>query len=171
MVERANAFTLGGKARTLVGPELQVGAQAPAFTAVANDLSPFAFEPGNGKVYILASVPSLDTGVCDAETRRFNQAAAELPGVEILTISFDLPFAQKRWCGAAGIDRVVTLSDHRDASFAAAYGTLIQDLRLAARATFVVDKAGKLAFVEYLPAAADQPSYEQVLAAARAAAE
>lgn len=166
-MERTTNFA--GRPVALTGPELKVGDAAPSFTAVANDLSTFEFSPG-GQVTILAAVPSLDTGVCDQETRRFNEEAASLPGVQIYTISFDLPFAQKRWCGAAGVERVTTLSDHRDASFAKAYGTLIGELRLSARATFVVDKAGKLAHVEYNEAVGEHPNYEAVLAAAKAAA-
>lgn len=169
-MERANAFLFAKKECTLVGPELKVGDAAPAFTAVANDLSTYTFTPGDGTVYIINSVPSLDTGVCATQTRTFNQQAAELPGVSILTVSRDLPFAQKRWCGAEGIEKVQTLSDYRDQAFAPAYGTLIKEWNLCSRAVFVVDKAGKIAYAQYVPAAGQEPEYGPALEAARAAA-
>lgn len=170
MIERPGAVQFGGKPVTLIGPEIKVGDQAPDFTVLGNDMKPVTLKDFAGKVCILASVPSLDTGVCDAETRRFNEEAANLPGVQILTISMDLPFAQKRWCGAAGVDRVVTLSDHRDASFGQAYGVLVKELRLLARAVFVVDAGGKVTYVQYVPDAHHHPDYEAALTAARSAA-
>jgi thioredoxin-dependent peroxiredoxin len=169
-IERAEVFTMAGAARTLVGPELKVGDTAPAFTVVSNDLKTVESSAYAGKVRMISVVPSLDTGVCDAQTRRFNQEAASLgENVVILTISMDLPFAQKRWCGAAGIEQVITLSDHRDASFGTAYGTLIKELRFLARAVFVVDSSDKLVHVEYLTAAGNHPNYEAALEAAKAA--
>jgi thiol peroxidase len=169
-VERANAFIFKGGPVTLVGPELKVGDQAPAFTAVANDLSTFDSASLSGKVRIIFAVPSLDTGTCDTQTRRFNQEAANLgDNIAILTISMDLPFAQKRWCGAAGIDRVMTVSDHRDAKFGVAFGTLIKDFRLESRAVFVVDSQDKLVYVEYVKAAGEDPTFDAVLKAAKAA--
>jgi thiol peroxidase len=169
-IERAGAFTFKGGPVTLVGPALKVGDTAPAFTAVANDLSTVDSSAYAGKVRIISVVPSLDTGVCDAQTRRFNEEASKLgENVLVLTISMDLPFAQKRWCGAAGVDRVVTLSDYRDASFGQAYGTLIKEWRLLSRAVFVVDSQDKLVYVEYVPAAGEHPNYEAALEAARAA--
>lgn len=168
MTERAGAFVFKGGPVTLVGPELKVGDKAPAFVAVANDLSNVEGSAFAGKVRIINSVPSLDTGVCDAQVRRFNQEAAELGDqVAILTLSMDLPFAQKRWCGAAGIDRVTTLSDYRDASFSQAFGTLNKEWRLCSRAVFVVDANDTLVHVEYVKAAGEQPDYEAALAAAR----
>ena len=159
-----------GNPLTLVGPEVKVGDQAPDLTVVANDLSEVHLSAYRGQVCLLASVPSLDTSVCDLETRRFNQEAAALgPGVQILTISMDLPFAQKRWCGAAGIERVTTLSDHREASFGTAYGVLIKELRLLARAVFVVDKDGVVRYVQIVPELSREPDYEAALAAAKAA--
>ena len=141
MEERDGLVTMKGNPITLMGTELQVGDQAPDFVAMDNDLNPVSFDSFRGKVCIISSVPSLDTPVCDMETRRFNDEAGRLgDDVEILTISMDLPFAQKRWCGAAGVDKVQTLSDHRDAAFGQAYGVLIKGLRLLARAVFVVDK-------------------------------
>jgi thiol peroxidase len=169
-IERAGAFTMAGAARTLVGPELKAGDKAPAFTAVANDLSVVASQQYAGKVVIISSVPSLDTGVCDTQTRRFNQEAANLgENVVVLTISMDLPFAQKRWCGAAGIDRVVTLSDHREASFSTAYGTHVKELRFCSRAVFVVDSQGTVVHAEYCKAAGEQPNYDAAIEAAKAA--
>jgi thiol peroxidase len=156
-----------GNPLTLVGPELKAGQKAPDFSVVGNDLKPVTLADSAGKVRILSVVPSLDTPVCDAQTRRFNEEAAKLPSIEILTVSMDLPFAQKRWCGAAGVDKVKTVSDHRDASFGSAYGTLIKELRLESRAIFVVDKTGKLTHVEYVKEVAEHPNYDAALAAAK----
>lgn len=168
--ERNSAFVFKGAPQTLVGPELKPGDKAPAFTVVGNDLSTVDSAAFNGKVRIINSVPSLDTGVCDAQTRRFNQEAANLgENVAVLTISMDLPFAQKRWCGAAGIDAVTTLSDYREASFSTAYGTFIKEWRLCSRAVFVIDSQGTVVHAEYCKAAADHPNYEAALEAARAA--
>lgn len=168
--ERVNAFVFKGSPATLVGPELKAGDKAPAFTAVGNDLSTVEASAYAGKVRIINSVPSLDTGVCDAQTRRFNQEAANLgENVAILTISMDLPFAQKRWCGAAGIDRVTTLSDYRDASFSTAFGTLVKEWRLCSRAVFVIDSQDTIVHAEYVGAAGEHPNYEAALEAARAA--
>ncbi len=169
--ERHGAVTMRGNAMTLVGPQLKPGQQAPAFTLTGAGLKPVTLDDFKGKVKIIASVPSLDTPVCDAETRRFNEEAAKLPGVvQVLTVSMDLPFAQARWCGAAGVDKVTTLSDYRDASFGASYGTLIKELHLLTRAVFVVDRANKLTHVEYVKEATNQPDFEAALGAARAAA-
>jgi thiol peroxidase len=166
MRERAGLVTMKGNPITLIGPELKVGDKAPDFAVVGNDLSQVSLESFRGKVCIVSSVPSLDTPVCDMETRRFNTEASRLgDNVVVLTISMDLPFAQKRWCGAAGVDRVVTLSDHRDGSFGRAYGVLIQDLRLLARAVFVIDKKGRITYLELVKEIASEPDYEAVLAA------
>ncbi|MGB6279841.1 MAG: thiol peroxidase, partial [Syntrophobacteria bacterium] len=133
-----------------------------------NDLNPVSFDSFRGKVCIVSSVPSLDTPVCDMETRRFNDEAGRLgDDVEILTISMDLPFAQKRWCGAAGVDRVQTLSDHLDAAFGQAYGVLIKGLRLLARAVFVVDKEGTIRYMELVKEIASEPDYDSVLTAVK----
>ncbi|MFJ7407272.1 MULTISPECIES: thiol peroxidase [unclassified Lysinibacillus] len=156
---------------TLIGKEVKVGDQAPDFTVLANDLSPVSLTDSEGKIRLFSVVPSLDTGVCDAQTRRFNEEAANLgDNVVIYTVSVDLPFAQKRWCGAAGIDAVQTVSDHRDLSFGEAYGVYIKELRLLARAVFVVDAAGKVTYVEYVPEATDHPDYEAAIAAVKALA-
>lgn len=154
---------------TLLGNEVKVGDKAPDFTVLANDLSPVSLKDSEGKVRLFSVVPSLDTGVCDAQTRRFNEAAAELgDNVVIYTVSMDLPFAQKRWCGAAGIDAVQTVSDHREGSFGQAYGVLIESLRLLTRSVFVVDAEGTVTYVEYVPEATDHPNYEAAIEAVKA---
>jgi thiol peroxidase len=168
-IERAGAFVFKGAPCTLVGPELKAGDKAPAFKVTANDLSTFDSASVSGKKLIISCVPSLDTGLCDAQTRRFNQDAAGLENVTVLTVSMDLPYAQKRWCGASGIDNVITLSDYKDASFGVAYGVLNKDWRLLARAVFVVDSTGTITHVEYLPAAGEHPNYDAAIEAVRAA--
>jgi len=168
MRERDGIVTMKGNPITLMGTELQVGDKAPDFVAIDNDLNPVSFDSFRGKVCIVSSVPSLDTPVCDMETRRFNDEAGRLADdVEILTISMDLPFAQKRWCGAAGVDRVQTLSDHRDAAFGQAYGVLIKGLRLLARAVFVVDKEGTIRYMELVKEIASEPDYDSILTAVK----
>ena len=168
MQERDGIVTMKGNPITLMGTELQVGDKAPDFVAIDNDLNPVSFDSFRGKVCIVSSVPSLDTPVCDMETRRFNDEAGRLDdNVEILTISMDLPFAQKRWCGAAGVDRVQTLSDHRDAAFGQAYGVLIKGLRLLARAVFVVDKEGTIRYRELVKEIASEPDYDSILTAVK----
>ena len=168
MQERDGIVTMKGNPITLMGTELQVGDKAPDFVAIDNDLNPVSFDSFRGKVCIVSSVPSLDTPVCDMETRRFNDEAGRLADdVEIITISMDLPFAQKRWCGAAGVDRVQTLSDHRDAAFGQAYGVLIKGLRLLARAVFVVDKEGTIRYMELVKEIASEPDYDSILTAVK----
>jgi len=168
MQERDGIVTMKGNPITLMGTELQVGDKAPDFVAIDNDLNPVTFDSFRGKVCIVSSVPSLDTPVCDMETRRFNDEAGRLDDdVEILTISMDLPFAQKRWCGAAGVDKVQTLSDHRDAAFGQAYGVLIKGFRLLARAVFVVDKEGTIRYIELVKEIASEPDYDSVLIAVK----
>ena len=168
MQERDGIVTMKGNPITLMGTEPQVGDKAPDFVAIDNDLNPVTFDSFRGKVCIVSSVPSLDTPVCDMETRRFNDEAGRLgDDVEILTISMDLPFAQKRWCGAAGVDRVQTLSDHRDAAFGQAYGVLIKGLRLLARAVFVVDKEGTIRYIELVKEIASEPDYDSLLTAVK----
>ncbi|TGU74611.1 thiol peroxidase [Geomonas terrae] len=160
--------TFKGNPVTLVGPELKVGDAAPNFAVVDNALSQATLATYEGKVKIISAVPSLDTPVCDTETRRFNQEAASLPGdVVVLTISADLPFAQKRWCGAAGIDKVVTLSDYRDRSFGLAYGVLIEELKLLSRSIFVIDKKNVIRYIQHVPEVTQEPDYAAVIAAAR----
>lgn len=168
-VERSGAVTFKGNPVTLLGPELKVGDQAPDFTVLDNDLNPVTLASSKGSVRIISVVPSIDTGVCDMQTRRFNEEAAKLAGAKVLTISVDLPFAQKRWCGAAGVENLQTLSDHRDLSFGKAYGVAIKELRLLARAVFVVDQNDKIVYVEYLPEVTTHPNYEAPILAAKQA--
>jgi len=172
--ERKGVVTLRGNPLTLGGPEIKVGQDAPDFTVVDNSLQPVRLSDAKGTVVILSAVPSVDTPVCDTETRRFNQEATSLgAGIEVWTLSMDLPFAQKRWCGSAGVDRVKTLSDFRERSFSQNYGVLIKDGPLAgvtARAVFVVGKDGKVKHVEYVKEIANEPQYDAILGAAKAAA-
>ncbi len=169
MEERSGIITFQGNPLTLVGKELKAGSSAPDFRVVDNGLAPVTLANFKGKIKILSAVPSLDTPVCDTETRRFNKEAAALPdSVVVLTISMDLPFAQARWCGAAGIDRVKTLSDYQDRSFADAYGILIKELKLLARAIFVVDAADTIRYVQIVPEITSEPDYDAVLNAAKA---
>ena len=162
--------TFKGNPVTLGGNEVLVGHHAPDFTVQKIDLADYGLRDSGGKTRIISAVPSLDTPVCDAETRRFNDEAAKLPDVEIVTISMDLPFAQKRWCGAAGVERLVVASDHRHATFGKNYGVLIEGGpldRLLARAVFVVGPDGRVKHVEYVKEIAEHPDYDAALAAAR----
>jgi thiol peroxidase len=172
--ERKAAVTLRGNPITLGGSEIKAGQNAPDFSALDNGLKPVKLSEAKGKVVILSSVPSLDTPTCDTETRRFNQEASKLGAdVEIWTISRDLPFAQKRWCGAAGVTSVKTLSDFRDRVFGPAYGVEIKDgpiAGLVARAVFVVGKDGKVKHVEYVKEIGSEPNYDAALTAAKSAA-
>ena len=168
MEERTGVITTAGNPLTLVGKEVKVGEKAPNFVALDNDLSPVEFSSFSGKVCIISSVTSLDTSVCDLQTRRFNQEASSLgDDIVILTISMDLPFAQKRWCAAAGVDKVITLSDHRDASFGTSYGLLIKELRLLTRAVLIVDRDGIVRYVQIVKETSNEPDYESVLNAVR----
>jgi thiol peroxidase len=166
----ARQTTLKGNPLDLAGPELKVGDKAPDFSLTDNGLGTVTLaDTGNG-VRIVAVVPSLDTPVCDQEVRRFNEEAANLGAVKILTVSCDLPFAQKRWCGAAGVDKVQSLSDYKSGKFGADYGVMISDLRIHSRAIFVVDGENTIRYVEYVPEVADHPNYEAALAAAKSLA-
>lgn len=168
MGERKGLITMQGNPLTLIGQEVKQGDKAPDFNALDNDLNPKSLSDYQGKVVVISSVPSLDTPVCDLQTRRFNSEAAGLgPEVAILTLSMDLPFAQKRWCGAAGVDQLTTLSDHRDAAFGQAYGLLIKELRLLARAVMVVDKKGEIRYLELVGELTQEPDYEAALQAVR----
>jgi thiol peroxidase len=152
-----------------MGPQLKPGDAAPDFTAVDKSLQPVTLKDTGEKVRIISVVPSLDTPVCDAQTKKFNEAAAKLPGVEIITVSADLPFAQVRWCGAFGVDRVRMLSDYKEGSFGAAYGTLIKELRIESRAVFVIDAKNRIRYTQYVKEVSDPPDFEAALAAARSA--
>jgi len=167
MEERNGVVTFGGNPATLLGPELKMGDKAPDFTVVDNSLQPVSLSNYEG-VKLISVVPSLDTPVCDAQTRRFNEEASKL-NATILTISVDLPFAQKRWCGAAGIDKVITLSDYQTMSFGSAYGTYLKGLRLEARAIFVVNSQNEVTYVEYVKEVTDHPNYEKALEAVKVA--
>ena len=168
MAEQKGLITFRGNSLTLVGHQVKVGQKAPDFVAIDNNLSPVKFSSYLGKVCIISSVVSLDTPVCDSQTRKFNEEASRLdPNVAILTMSMDLPFAQKRWCGAAGVDRIQTLSDHRDASFGTSYGVLIKELRLLARAIFLVGRKGVLQYKELVKEVTHEPDYDAVLSALR----
>jgi thiol peroxidase len=153
----------------LIGPELKPGDTAPDFALVDNSLKSVTLADTGHNVRIISVVPSLDTPVCDAQTKRFNEEAAQLPQVDILTVSMDLPFAQKRWCGAFGVDKVRMLSDHKEGSFGSQYGTLIKELRIESRAIFVLDQQNRIRHAEYVKEVADHPNYETALAAARSA--
>ncbi|WP_449243838.1 thiol peroxidase [Desulfobacca acetoxidans] len=166
MTERQGIITIHGNPLTLLGDEIKVGSLAPDCELLDNDLHPVKLSFYRDKVLVLASVPSLDTPVCDFESRRFNDEAAGLgEAVQVVVVSMDLPFAQKRWCGAAGAARLQTLSDHRQADFGAAYGVLIKELRLLARAVFIVDREGIVQYVQLVPEVAAEPDYEAVLRA------
>lgn len=156
---------------TLPGNEVKVGDQAPNFTVLANDLSPVTLQDTAGKIRLISVVPSLDTGVCSDQTKRFSEEAASLgENVEVLTISADLPFAQKRWTEVNHLNSITTLSDHRDLSFGQAYGTAMKELRLLARSIFVIDQNDKVAYVEYVPEGTDHPNYDKALEAVKALA-
>ena len=168
MKERYGLITMKGNPLTLIGNEVKVGEKAPDFTVLANDLSSVSLSSYQGKICVLSSVPSLDTPVCDLETRRFNEEASRLgTGILILTISMDLPFAQKRWCAAAGVSKVQTLSDHREASFGTSFGVLIKELRLLARAVFIVDRQGTLQYIQLVKELTKEPDYEAILGSLR----
>ena len=164
MQERAGIITMKGNPLTLVGNEVKVGDRAPDFTALDNNLAPVSLSSFKGKICVLVSVPSLDTPVCDMETRKFNEEASRLGAdVVFLTVSMDLPFAQRRWCGTSGVTKVQTLSDHRDASFGTSYGVLIKELRLLARAVFIVDQEGKIQHAQLVKEVSQEPNYDAVL--------
>ncbi|MBF0646197.1 thiol peroxidase [Desulfuromonas acetoxidans] len=167
--KRTGVITFKGNPVTLVGPDITVGDNAPDFKVVDNGLQPVTLDSAKGKVQLIAVVPSIDTGVCDTMTRKFNQDAADLPdSVAVYTISVDLPFAQGRWCGNAGIERVKTLSDYQDRSFGLAYGLLIDELKLLARAVYVVDAQGKVAYREIVSEVTAEPDYQAALNAVKA---
>lgn len=169
MKERTGIITFQGNPLTLLGDEVEIDRPAPDFVALDTNLGPVSLSSMGEKIRVLCSVPSLDTPVCDMETRRFNQEASALgPDVEIVTLSMDLPFAQRRWCASSGVDRVRTLSDHRDASFGISYGALIKELRLLTRAVFVVDRKGILRYVQWVREITQEPDYDQVLKAVKA---
>jgi thiol peroxidase len=164
MAERQT--TLKGNPLALIGPELKAGDKAPDFELADNGLKPLKLADTKG-VRIISVVPSLDTPVCDQQTRRFNEEASKLDGVAILTVSCDLPFAQTRWCGAAGVDKLTTASDYKNGNFGEAWGTMIRDLRIESRAVFVVDANNTITYAQYVPEVGEHPNYDDALRAAR----
>lgn len=170
MIERSGIITFQGNGLTLVGTPLEVGNPAPDFSVLTTELAPKTLADYKGKVVLLVTVPSLDTPVCDVEARRFNQEAANLhDDVKVITVSTDLPFAQARWCGAAGIDAVEVLSDHKDLSLGHAYGVAIKELRLLARSVFVIDRNQKIVYSQIVPEVTNEPDYDAAIKAAQAA--
>ena len=170
MADRSGVVTLKGNTVSLVGDELKIGTKAPVFTLIANDMSPKSLNDYQGKVKILSIVPSLDTPVCDTQTRTFNRRASELgDDVVILTISVDLPMAQKRWCGASDVNQVECLSDYKDHSFGMAYGVRIKEVGLLARTIVVLDQNDTVKYIEIVPEVAEEPDYDAALEAAKAA--
>jgi thiol peroxidase len=166
--ERNGAATFKGNPITLIGPQLKAGDQAPDFTLNKSLVETVTLKDFSGKVKLISVVPSIDTGVCDAQTRRFNEEASALgENVIILTVSVDTPFAQSRWCGAAGVDKVVLLSDFKAHSFGEAYGVYIKEFGLDHRAIFVIDENDKIQYVEYLPEMTEHPNYEQAINAVK----
>lgn len=166
--ERTGVTTFKGEPMTLVGPDINVGDRAPDFKLVANDFTEVSLRDSAGKVRIISVVHSLDTSVCDQQTRRFNEEAGRLgAGVKVLTVSMDLPYAQKRWCGSAGVQNVQTLSDYKDHSFGTAYGVRIKERGLLARSVFVVGKDDRVAYREIVKEVTEHPNYERAIAAAR----
>ena len=167
MMERPGATTLMGNPMTLIGPELKAGDDAPDFTVVDGAMNTVTLKDTGNRKRIFSVVPSLDTPVCDAQTKRFNDELAKLEGVDVYTISMDLPFGQKRWSNNFGVDRVKMLSDHREASFGQHYGTLIKDLRIESRAIFVVDENNKIKHAEYVKEVSNGPDFDAALAAVK----
>lgn len=167
MDKRTGLVTMHGDPLTLVGKEIKVGDKAPDFTVAKNDLSPYSLSDAGEKVKIISVVPSLDTGVCELQTIRFNEEAAALKDVVVLTISVDLPFAQGRFCGAHNIDKVITLSDYKDLSFGENYGFVLEELRLLSRGIVVLDKDNTVKYVEYVKEVTDHPDYDKAIEAAK----
>ncbi|NJD55341.1 MAG: thiol peroxidase [Nitrospirae bacterium] len=166
-MERSGVITFQGSPLTLIGPALRAGERAPGFSVIDGELKPVSLKDFDGKTKIISVTPSLDTPVCDLQLRRFNAEAAKMPGDRVvLNISMDLPFAIARFCTSAGIDKVKALSDHREASFGAAYGVLIKELRLLARSIFIIDKNDVIQYVEIVPDITSHPDYDKALSAA-----
>jgi thiol peroxidase len=170
-IERKGLINFSGQDMTVVGPDIKAGQLAPEFTVQRTDWSTInALESTHGKVRIIAAFLSISTSVCDRETRRFNEEASELgEDIVIMTLSMDLPFTLKNWCGSAGVDRVMTLSDHMTGEFGEKYGVLLKEMRFFRRAIFVVDRQGKVVYADYMPVLGEEPKYSEVIAAAKAA--
>lgn len=164
MIERTGAFTVRGNALTVIGKKLAVGDKASHFTTGKNLMENVdSRELLKDKITILSTVPSLDTGICDAQTRKFNAEASNLSGVQVVTISMDLPMAQARWCGTAGLDNAIVLSDHKEGAFGQAFGCLVKEIRLLQRGAFVIDAEGVIRYAEYVPEISQQPDYDAVM--------
>jgi thiol peroxidase len=162
--ERKNAATFKGGPLTLIGQELKVGDKAPDFKLIDTGLKPVTLADSRGKTRLLSVVPSIDTPVCDLQTKRFNQEASKLPAhVAVITVSMDLPFAQGRWCGLSGADKIQMLSDYREHAFGQAYGVLIKELQLLSRSVFVIGPDDKVQYVQYVKEITEHPDYEKVL--------
>ncbi len=170
-LERVGLIKFSGNDVTVIGPDITVGQKAPGFTAVTQAWLPFnALQETKGKVRIVGSLPSLSTSVCDRETRRFNQEASELNDqIVILTVSMDLPYTIRNWCAAAGVDSVITLSDHKNAEFGQKYGVLIKEYRVFRRAAFIIDRNDVVVYAAYMPTIGDEPNYPEILKTARLA--
>ncbi len=170
--ERQGVITFKGNPLTLIGNELKVGDQAPDFKLLAKDLSEVSLDAFKGKTILLSVVPSLDTPVCDEQTKRFNEEATKLPdNIAVVTVSADLPFAQARWCGAANVEKVTVLSDHRNVSFAESYGVLIKELRLLTRSVFIIGADQKVQYAEVVGEVTSHPDYDKVLNALKSGAK
>lgn len=168
--ERTGAYKIRDRQLTLLGSELKVGSKAPDFSVTGNDMLPITLESSQGKVRVIATVQSLDTGVCDQESKQLNEMAGQLPNSEILVISKDLPFAQRRWCGANNVENIKTGSDYRDdSSFGEDYGVLVKETRFLARAVFVVDASDTVQYVQQVPDLLELPDFDAALAAAKKA--
>ncbi|MCB9800391.1 MAG: thiol peroxidase [Candidatus Omnitrophica bacterium] len=169
--ERRGVVTFKGNPLTLVGPEIKAGDKAPDFSVLAGDLSEVKLANLAGKTVLISVVPSLDTPICDLQSKRFNEEASKLPeNIKVVTVSIDLPFAQKRWCGAAHADKIQCLSDHREASFGQAFGVLIKELRLLARSIFILDPQGTVTYAEYVKEVTEHPDYDKALAVLKSGA-
>jgi thioredoxin-dependent peroxiredoxin len=168
-VKRVGDVTMDGRPFTVIGERLSVGDEAPDFRIQrSSDFRHVSNADYAGRIRLISTVPSLDTAICDAQTRRFNQVATELgENVTVLTVSADLPVTQRRWCGAAGVDRVDVLTDHFDMNFGEAYGTYVEELRIEQRAVFVVDADNKVRYAEYVPEIGQHPDYEAAITAVK----
>ncbi|MEV6926502.1 thiol peroxidase [Dactylosporangium sp. NPDC051485] len=168
-VRRGGVVTFRGNPVTLLGEEVQPGTPAPGFTVIGADMAPHGPDENAGRVRLISSVPSLDTDVCDSQTRRFHEELAGLDGVSVWTVSVDLPMAQRRWCATSGLTGAQTFSDHRDLSFGLAYGVVVEELRMLARAVFVIGRDNQVTYAQYVPEVGEHPDYAAAVAAVRAA--
>ena len=166
-MEKRQVTTFAGNPVTLLGKEIKVGDKAPEFVCLKADLSPYSLKDSEGKVRLISVVPSVDTGVCELQTKRFNKEAAALGNVEVITISEDLPFALGRFCAAEGIENAVVVSDHKDLSFGLNYGFVMEEFRLLNRGIVVIDKDGVVKYVEYVKENTNHPDYDKAIAAAK----